>query len=63
MDDVRSVAMDEARLQTGARTGQMIERFEDLDRRLRALVEERPLATVLGAVVVGYVLARISSRL
>jgi hypothetical protein len=55
--------MDEARLQTGARTGQMIERFEDLDRRLRALVEERPLATVLGAVVVGYVLARISSRL
>jgi hypothetical protein len=37
--------------------------LSEADRRLRTLVRDRPLAAVLGAMVLGYVASRITSRL
>jgi hypothetical protein len=34
----------------------------DVDRRLRGVVEQYPLASFIGAVVVGYLFARVTSR-
>lgn len=34
----------------------------DLDRRLRSAIDQYPLATFLGAVAVGYLVARVTSR-
>lgn len=38
------------------------EQFHDLDERTRAFVQEHPLVAVGGAVLFGYVIARIASR-
>lgn len=35
----------------------------DLDRRLRTAIDQYPLATFLGAVAVGYLVARVTSRI
>lgn len=45
-----------------ARLGQLRTEFEDVDRRARALVQEYPITTVLGAAVLGYLLARLARR-
>ena len=37
----------------------MREEFDEVDRRLRELVKERPLACLLGAVLGGYAIARL----
>lgn len=48
--------------QAQARLGQLREEFADADRRARAVVQEYPIATVLGAALLGYLLARLARR-
>jgi hypothetical protein len=46
----------------GAQVQRMREGFGDFDRRLRDFVQAQPLTALLGAVVTGYVAARVFRR-
>jgi hypothetical protein len=48
--------------QASERLGQLRAELEDADQRARAFVQEYPLSCLAGALVVGYVLARLASR-
>ena len=50
---------------SGAREGadRLVAHWDDIEHRVRQLVDERPLACVLAAVAAGYLAARITSRL
>jgi hypothetical protein len=49
--------------QASQRLDQLRSDFEDADRRARAFVQEYPLSCLAGAVVLGYILARLGSRI
>lgn len=48
--------------QAGERIERLRADFDDADRRARAFVQEYPLSCLAGALVVGYLLARLASR-
>lgn len=52
---------------TATAAAQQVEQFrenwDEVDTRLRKLVHERPLASLLVALVAGYVVARVASRI
>lgn len=49
--------------EAGERLEQVRGELSDVDRRVREVVDQYPLASVLGAVVAGYLLARLTSRM
>jgi hypothetical protein len=49
--------------QAGERYEQVRGEVGDVDRRLREVVEQYPLASFLGAVAIGYLVARVTSRI
>ncbi len=48
--------------QAGERYEQVRGELGDVDRRVREVIDQYPLASFLGAVVVGYLFARVTSR-
>jgi hypothetical protein len=56
-------AMNAIAEQAGERYEQVRGEIDDLDRRLRQTIDQYPLATFLGAVFVGYLFARVTSRI
>lgn len=50
---------------SGVREGadRLVAQWDDVEHRVRQLVDKRPLACVLAAVAAGYVAARLTSRL
>jgi hypothetical protein len=66
MADLRHLPKTDGASDSGAASetiDRWAERLSEGDRRMRALVRERPLATVLGALLLGYAVSRIATRL
>jgi hypothetical protein len=49
--------------EAGERYEQVRSEVDDIDKRVRAAIDQYPLATFLGAVAVGYLFARLTSRI
>jgi len=66
LEDVANAAAESAS-ETAKAMGNAAERlrsdFGDTDRRVRELVDEYPFTCFIGAVVVGYLLGRIATRI
>lgn len=63
LEDVTMTTRNDEASAVGDGTTRLVAQWDDVEHRVRQLVDARPLACVLAAVAAGYMAARLTTRL